>query len=190
MSGVTPAALRAAASQLMGEIEQVPPMVSAVHVGGRRLHELARDGIEVERPARRVTVRRFDLDETADPLVYRAEVECSAGTYVRSLAADLGHLVGGGAHLRDLRRTAVGSFTVAEARGLDDLVVLAPREAVRDYPQVIVDAETAAFVAHGRVLPPFAEGAGPWAVVDAEGALLAVYERHGAAVKPAVVLAS
>ena len=188
MTAVTPAAVRAAATQLTGEIEQVPPMVSAVHVGGRRLHELARDGIEVERPARRVTVRRFNVEATDDPLVYRAEVECSAGTYVRTLAADLGHLLGGGAHLRELRRTAVGSFTVAEAHALSDLVVLEPREALRDYPYVTVDAETAAFVAHGRVLPPFAEGAGPWAVVDAEGALLAVYERHGALVKPAVVL--
>lgn len=189
MTSVTPAAVRAAASQLTGEIEQVPPMVSAVHVGGRRLHELAREGIEVERAARQVTVRRFTLTETADPLVYRAEVECSAGTYVRSLAADLGQLLGGGAHLRTLRRTAVGSFTVAEAHGLDALVVLAPTEALRDYPSVTVDAETAAFVAHGRVLPPFAEGTGPWAVVDADGALLAVYERHGESVKPAVVLA-
>jgi tRNA pseudouridine55 synthase len=189
MTAVTPAAVRAAATQLTGEIEQVPPMVSAVRVGGRRLHELAREGVEVDRPARPVTVHRFDIAETADPLVYRAEVVCSAGTYVRTLAADLGHLVGGGAHLRALRRTAVGSFTVAEAHALSDLVVLAPREAVRDYPHVTVDAETAAFVAHGRVLPPFADGAGPWAVVDTEGALLAVYERHGESVKPAVVLA-
>ena len=76
--------------------------------------------IEVEREPRPVTVHRFDVEPTDDPLVYRAEVDCSSGTYVRTLAADLGHALGGGAHLPDLRRTAVGSFTLAEARPLDD----------------------------------------------------------------------
>ena len=68
----------------MGEIHQRPPMVSAVKVGGRRLHELARQGVEVEREARPVTVRRFDVEPTDDPLVYRVAVDCSSGTYVRA----------------------------------------------------------------------------------------------------------
>ena len=93
-------------------------MVSALKVDGKRLHELAREGIEVERQPRPVTVHRFTVAPTDDPLVVRAEVECSSGTYVRTLAADLGHALGGGAHLRDLRRTAIGSFTLAEARPL------------------------------------------------------------------------
>src|SRR6476659_6449748 len=98
--------------RFLGDIEQLPPMVSAVKVGGRRLHELARAGQEVERAPRPVTVRRFDVEPTDDPLVYRIEVDCSTGTYVRTLAADLGRALGGGAHLRGLRRTAVGSFNV------------------------------------------------------------------------------
>ena len=103
--------MRAAAAGLTGEIEQVPPMVSAVKVGGRRLHELARQGIEVERPARPVTVYRFDTGPDPErPGVYRAEVECSSGTYVRVLAHDLGRALGGGAHVANLRRTRIGSF--------------------------------------------------------------------------------
>jgi tRNA pseudouridine55 synthase len=135
-------------------------------------------------------VHRFAVEPTGDPLVYRIAVDCSSGTYIRSLAADLGHLLGGGAHLRRLRRTAVGTFTAAEARPLDALELLAPRTAVRDLPAVTVDAATAARIGHGAVLDRPADGAsGPWAMVDADGELLAVYEAHGtAAVKPAVVL--
>ena len=110
---------RVVAEHLTGPILQVPPMVSALKVGGRRLHELAREGIEVEREARPVVITRFDVEATPSPLVYRIDVECSSGTYVRSLAADLGALLGGGAHLRALRRTAVGSFTLAEAHPLE-----------------------------------------------------------------------
>ncbi len=191
MDGVDGAAVRAAAARLTGAIEQVPPMVSAVQVGGRRLHELAREGIEVERAARPVTVHRFDVEATPDPLVYRATVECSSGTYVRSLAADLGRLLGGGAHLRALRRTRVGSFTLAEAVAPDRLTaeaLLAPAAAVRDLATIVVAPADTAAVAHGRFLaaPP---GEGPWAVLDAAGTLLAVYERHRSdQAKPAVVL--
>ncbi|HVF13987.1 MAG TPA: tRNA pseudouridine(55) synthase TruB, partial [Acidimicrobiales bacterium] len=86
MAGVTMADVQAAASRLVGEIEQVPPMVSAVKIGGRRLHELARAGLEVDRPARRVTVSRFDVAATDAPGVFAVEVDCSSGTYVRALA--------------------------------------------------------------------------------------------------------
>lgn len=190
MADVTVAdARRAVAEHLTGDIMQVPPMVSALKVGGRRLHELAREGIEVDRAARPVSVTRFDVEPTATPGVLRIVVTCSSGTYVRSLAADLGRLLGGGAHLRALRRTAIGSFTEAEAAPPDLCALLAPRVALRDRTQVTVDDATAALVRTGRVLPAFA-GQGPWAVVDDHGELLALYEafRDGEA-KPAVVLA-
>ena len=93
--------------------------------------------MEVERAARPVTVHRFDVAAGPDPGVFSVEVECSAGTYVRVLAADLGAALGGGAHLRNLRRTAIGPFTVAEARRLDALAeagpaaLLAPAVALR-----------------------------------------------------------
>ena len=95
MSAVTHDQVRqAVVEHLTGPIFQVPPMVSALKVGGRRLHELAREGIEVERAPRPVTVHRFDVEPTDDPLVYQIEVACSSGTYVRTLAADLGTLLG------------------------------------------------------------------------------------------------
>ena len=176
------------ADHLVGPIMQVPPMVSAVHVGGRRLHELAREGIEVERAPRPVEVYRFELEPGPTDDVLRAEVDCSTGTYVRVLAADLGRLLGGAAHLRALRRTAIGPHTVVTATPLDALDLLPPIEVVRHFERVVVDEPTAARVAHGGMLADL-PGEGPWAVVATDGALLAVYERHGDTAKPAVVLA-
>jgi len=201
LTHVTEAEVRAAAAALTGEIMQVPPMVSAVRVGGRRLHELAREGVEVARQPRPVTVRRLDVEPSSEPGVWRAHVVCSSGTFVRVLAADLGAALGGGAHLRHLRRTAIGSFQVSEARTLEQLeaapldALLTPAEALRDYPALAVDATVASEVGHGRPLPAAilgAGGRGPWAVHDHAGALLAVYEVRGAGdqvLYPAVVLA-
>jgi tRNA pseudouridine55 synthase len=196
MAGVTADDVRAAAAVLRGDILQVPPMVSAVKIGGRRLHELARAGEEVERAPRPVTVHRFTVTPVpGEPGVYRAEVDCSSGTYIRSLAADVGHALGGGAHLRNLRRTAIGSFDLAMAQPLEEVTLLPPREALRDYPSVVVDGDVRAAVHHGKVLEGVdlgleVDAAGPWAVLGADGDLLAVYERHkGTTVKPAVVLA-
>jgi tRNA pseudouridine55 synthase len=190
MSGVTlEAARRVAAAHLTGPIMQVPPMVSAVRVDGKRLHELARAGVEVEREPRPVTVHTFDIDATTDPTVLAIEVRCSSGTYIRSLADDLGRLLGGGAHLRNLRRTAVGSFTSAEARPPEECTLLSPLQALRDYATVVVPPDVAALVANGRALPSF-EGDGPWALADADGTLLAVYERAGDVAKAAVVIAA
>ena len=189
MEGITLDLVRAvAAEHLTGPLMQVPPMVSALKVDGRRLHELAREGIEVERPPRPVTVHRFDVDATDDPLVYRIEVECSSGTYVRTLAADLGTLLGGGAHLRSLRRTACGSFDQSAAAPVDDAVMLTPAEAMRDYPAVTVPDDVVTMVRNGRPLQAW-DGDGPWAVCDERGELLAMYERTGpTTAKPDVVL--
>jgi tRNA pseudouridine55 synthase len=197
MSSVTPDAVQAAADGLTGEIEQVPPMVSAVKVGGRRLHELARQGIEVERPARQVTVSRFTtVPDPARPDVYRAEIDCSSGTYVRVLAQDLGRALGGDAHVANLRRTRIGSFGASEMRPLDAIGpadVLTPAEAMRDLEQVQVDATAGASIRTGLPLdkvPLGAPGDGPWAMLDGTGQLLAVYEATGTdRIRPAVVLA-
>lgn len=192
---VTPEEVAAAAARFVGDIEQVPPMVSAVKVGGRRLHELAREGKEVERQPRKVRIEHLEVAPTGDPLVYRLSVVCSAGTYVRTLAADIGTALGGGAHLRNLRRTRSGSFTVADAVPLEEVApdrLLPPAEALRDLPAVTVDGDLAAAVGHGKVLPASdlgVEGDGPWRVLGPGGDLFAVYERHkGPTVKPAVVL--
>lgn len=187
MSAVSLEEVRAvASSQLTGAILQVPPMVSAVKVGGKRLHELARAGVEVEREARPVTVHSFDVGESVAPGVFPITVSCSSGTYIRTLAADLGTALRGGAHLRDLRRTAIGSFTLADARPLEQLDeshVLSPAEALRDYPSVEIDDASLVLVGHGRPLPDLP--AGTVGVRTAAGDLVAVYEDG----RPAVVLA-
>ena len=185
MSAVNLEAARTAARSLTGQINQVPPMVSALKVGGRRLHELARAGIEVERAARPVTVWRFDIE-----LAPVAQI-------------DEGTALGGGAHLRSLRRLAVGSYGVDEAVSLDALeaspepakAVLGPVEALRGMARLTVSGDVAEAVGHGRVLPLGAFGdmgreqPGPWAVLSGAGSLLAVYQAHGPQhAKPSVVL--
>ena len=201
MAGVGPAEVREAAAALTGDIDQVPPMVSAKRVEGRRLHELARAGVEVERAPVRVRVDAFEVGEPASPGVFPVDVTCSAGTYIRSLAADVGTALGGGAHLRALRRLSVGPFGIDEAIPLDQLGperLLPPAEALRGRPRVVVDDEVATLVGTGRVLEADVLGAahpgpggGPWAVLDDTGALLAVYvPHHGTTLKPAVVIAA
>lgn len=191
MSGVTiDRAREVVARHLVGDIEQIPPMVSAIKIDGQRLHELARRGIEVDRPPRPVTVHSFEITGEPEPGVLAIDVVCSAGTYVRTLAADLGHLLGGGAHLRRLRRTAVGLFTIDDAAPPDDCELLPVAEAVRGLVGVTVGPDVARLVGDGRVLPrPTQHGAGPWAVFDEDRCLLAVYEAFGdEQAKPAVVL--
>lgn len=194
MRSVTADEVRAAARQFVGDLDQVPPMVSAIKIGGRRLHELAREGIEIERPPRRVHVERFVIDPIpGDHLGYRAEIDCSSGTYVRSLAADLGRALGGGAHLRALRRTRVGQFSIDEASPLDALVVHPMIVAMRGTPTVEVGESVEPMIRNGRVLTRSELGvgadAGPWSVVSSAGDLLAVYASHGPErAKPTVVL--
>jgi tRNA pseudouridine55 synthase len=197
MEDVSLLAVREAAAGLTGDIEQVPPMVSAVKVDGRRLHALAREGIEVERSARPVTVYRYDVSPGMTPGVFRIEVVCSSGTYVRVLAADLGEALGGGAHLRNLRRTRIGSFTTEDARLVDELtpaVVLTPAQAMRDLDQVVVPIDAQKLVARGLPLdrvPLGVSGDGPWGLVDDAHHLLAVYEATETdRIKPAVVIES
>jgi tRNA pseudouridine55 synthase len=191
--------VEAAAERFVGDLEQLPPMVSAVKVGGRRLHQLARAGVDVERAPRRVRVDRFVVEsfESGPYPAATVLVECGSGTYVRSLAADLGVALGGCAHLAGLRRLAVGSFTLAEAHDLDaisadpDSLVLPLAIAMRDLERLDIDAEQAKAASHGIAFPAGAlgeAGSGPFALVDPGGDLVAVYERSAAACKPAVVL--
>jgi tRNA pseudouridine55 synthase len=197
MSGVAPEAVRMAALSLTGRLSQVPPMVSAVKIGGRRLHELAREGVEVERPPRPVEIFRFDVFDSGTPLLYQILVECSSGTYVRVLAADLGSRLGGVAHLRALRRVAVGSFRDTEALSLDDVSaskVLPCLELVRDMPSAEIAGEDLHAVMHGRSVgrsPLDLAGDGPFALVGPNGELVAIAETGGAdKLRPAVVLAA
>ncbi len=174
----TEAQLLEAVESLTGEIEQVPPMVSAVKVGGEKLYEKARRGEEVERSARRVTVYELKLLKH-DPEAAGAtlEVLCSGGTYVRTLIHDLGEKLGCGAHMTSLRRTAAAGFTELDAIALEaiDADALRPLgDAVRELPRLDVDAEAAVAVSHGKPLDVEAPGPGPVAVFH-DGRLIAVY---------------
>ena len=192
--------VRRAAATLTGAIEQVPPMVSSIKIDGKRLHELAREGKEVERPPRPVTVHQFTVGSPVDTHVFPIEVTVSSGTYVRTLAADLGTALGGGAHLRNLRRTSAGSHRVEDAHLVGDVIapdhVLDPADALRDLATLDVDDAVTVEVGHGRPLERARLGLddasdGPWAVRGGDGALLAVYGPHRPGyVKPEVVLPS
>jgi tRNA pseudouridine55 synthase len=177
-------------------------MVSAIKIEGRKLYELARAGETVERPARSVRVDAFVVEEFVGGAYPEAtiRVDCSSGTYVRTLAADLGTALGGCAHLGELRRLRVGSFGLDEAHTLDEIgadpeaMVLTPAAALRDLTEIAVEGEQERAVAHGATFAAPAllrtvDAPGPFAVVDERGELLAVYERRGAGVKPTVVLA-
>ena len=120
------ALLQASIQRLTGEIEQVPPMQSALKHQGKALYEYARAGIEVERQPRRVTIHRLEVVEWSGPELV-LDVHCSKGTYVRMLAQDLGDLLGCGAHLSGLRRTASGSLRVEQAITLEALATLDER---------------------------------------------------------------
>jgi tRNA pseudouridine55 synthase len=195
-----PDELHAAAASFVGPIEQVPPMVSAVKIGGEPLYRAARRGEVVERPPRAVTVHELSV-AAYDPAAASAQirVRCSSGTYIRTLASDLGDRLRCGAHLRSLRRTAIGSFSAADAVGLADLEAMEPperarhvlplAEAMRDFPSLTVEGEALQAVRNGRPLPGPPGGAAPVAVLEPGGDLVAVYEPHGTGLRAAAVVA-
>ena len=193
MASVGLAELQAAAVGLTGPIEQVPPMVSAVRVAGRRLYELAREGIEIERAPRHIVVERFEVADHDDPGVFTIAVDCSSGTFVRTLAADLGTRVGGGAHLRHLRRTRVGPFLLGDAVPLEGLTPAQLRPVsglVSHLDHLQVGEDDVVAVAHGQVMERRrlgASGKGPWALFSGDQ-MLAVYGPVGEAkMKPDLV---
>ncbi|MGA7731361.1 MAG: tRNA pseudouridine(55) synthase TruB [Chloroflexia bacterium] len=175
-----------------GEIEQVPPMHSALKVGGKRLYELARQGIEVERAARPVTISRLEI-EAYKPPVLQLFVECSKGTYIRSLAHDLGEALGTGAYLDALVRTRVGAYALEEAVTLEGLEAafaegtwqecLRPPESIlAGWPVYEVDSDTARAITQGKAIALAAgePAQGMMAAVKGpEGDLLAVVEWNG-----------
>jgi tRNA pseudouridine55 synthase len=142
-----------------GEIEQIPPMHSALKHQGRPLYEYARAGIEIDRPPRRVTIHRLEVVEWSPPRVI-IEVKCSAGTYIRTLAQDIGAALGCGAHLTALTRHASGGFSLADACTLCELEALPPTQRpdrllpidslVAHLPAVSLDDASAAALCQGR----------------------------------------
>ena len=182
-------------SALTGRISQVPSTYSAIKVDGRRAYDLARAGESVELKAREVTVSRFHiLSERRLPGVVDLDVvvDCSSGTYIRSLARDLGAALGVGGHLTALRRTRIGPFDVAGACALDDMTeagLVAPARAAADVlGRFDVTAEEARDLRHGKRLPGAASrlSASPTAAIDPDGALVGIVERRAGDVKSAM----
>ncbi|MGE5675184.1 MAG: tRNA pseudouridine(55) synthase TruB [Mycobacterium leprae] len=142
--------------RFQGEISQVPPMYSAVKIAGKKLYELAREGIEVERAARTVKIHRLlllDFRPGPHP-VAMVDVECSKGTYIRTLAADIGKALGVGAHMSYLVRTRSGPFRLADAATMEELVagtaqLIPPAAALGDIPRVTLSAPMADRLRHG-----------------------------------------
>ncbi|MEA2432605.1 MAG: tRNA pseudouridine55 synthase [Actinomycetota bacterium] len=177
---VTEDDVRAALKRFEGDIDQIPPMVSAVKIGGEALYRKARRGEEVDRPPRRVTVHSVELLSYDEPAA-QIDVSCSGGTYIRTLIHDLGQELGCGAHMSLLRRTASGGFSLDDAVALDDLGPqhLRPlKDALRSLDSVTVSDEEARLVASGRRLPAKAASSGLVAVVHDEE-VIAVYRRDG-----------
>ncbi len=201
---VSQAEVEAVLERFRGPIMQVPPMVSARKVEGRRLYELARQGKEVEREARPVEIHTLEITDFApsDYPEVELRVRCSTGTYVRTLADDIGRALGGRAHLVSLRRTANGPLRVDDARTIGQLdaavaagesVVLPPAKALSHLAAIEVSSDVAVGVGNGVPLTTrqfdLALDEGQMSrVVGPDGRLLAVYRVEGARLLPDVVL--
>lgn len=174
-------------AELTGDIMQRPASVSAIKIGGRRAHELVRSGEDVEIPARPVTIMRFDAHafrREGPFLDVDVRVDCSSGTYIRSLARDLGDVLGVGGHLTALRRTSVGPFLLDDALTLDTLATspqlsLTLDEALtRSYPVLELTTEEAAALAMGKWLEPRGLD-GVHAAVAPDGRAIALVREKG-----------
>ncbi len=197
---VTDAAVRAGLAAMTGEIDQVPSAVSAIKVDGQRAYKRVRDGEQVQLAARRVTVSRLDVlavrRDEPDLLDVDVDVTCSSGTYIRAIARDLGAALGVGGHLSALRRTAVGGFALTEAATLAELEQRAPdvvtlplaEAARRGFPGRDASPDEARVLSHGGPLPAVGI-AGPYAVFDSTGDLVAIVRERDGRARAEIVLA-
>lgn len=198
-SGVADEAVHAAVAALTGEIQQVPPQVSAIKVDGKRAYKSAREGKEVVLKPRTVTVARFEVtavrrERDADGAFVDVDavVECSSGTYIRALARDMGEDLGVGGHLTALRRTRVGPYDLSQARTLDQLAVefsqvpLAQAVAVAFPVRTLTEDETR-LVRNGNRIEPSSLGPGPIGLFAPDGRVIALGENRRDHMKPLVV---
>ncbi len=196
---LTQAQVEAALAAFHGEIIQLPPAYSAIKQGGRKLYELARAGQPVDAAPRVVAIHRLDLLECDLPFL-TLEVDCAPGTYIRSLARDLGEALGVGAHLAALVRLASGPFRIEDAVPLDALraamqdgswrdCLLPPDLALHDLPAVTLDDDQAGRIRHGGVIPAPPDAAGEYRACDSTGALLAILAATGGRWRPVKVFA-
>jgi tRNA pseudouridine55 synthase len=176
--------------QFLGKIAQVPPMFSALHHEGKRLYDLAREGKNVERRARSVTIYGLTLLGVESPNRARIRVACSEGTYVRTLCEDLGTAIGVPAHMGALVREASGPFVLYESLLLDEIAedpqsAVTPPEHIIPFPTIVLDLRGSADFRAGRVVPlPEGAPASRVFVRDHSRTLVGVGEAHGAMLAP------
>ncbi|MEU3139037.1 tRNA pseudouridine(55) synthase TruB [Nocardiopsis alba] len=198
-SAVSDKDVRAAVAKLTGPIQQIPPQVSAIKVNGERAYKAARAGREVELKARTVTIERFEVtdirrESDADGVLVDVDavITCSSGTYIRSLARDMGADLGVGGHLTALRRTRVGPYDLSQARTLDQLakeftqVPLAQAVAAAFPVRTMDEAETRA-IRHGNRIGESSLGEGPIGLFAPDGTVVALGENRPGHMKPVVV---
>lgn len=190
------AKVEAAIAAFRGKIAQVPPMYSAIRMGGRRLYELAREGVEVEREARPVRIYKLDIAAYQPPLLH-LDVHCSKGTYIRSLADDIGKRLGCGAHLSELRRTAVGDVALGRCVSLCDLdraarlsdALLDPHVVLSDLSSVCLSAAQRVRFSHGNpVFDVGTDAQGLVKVQNSRGILLGLGQLAEGVLKPIRVI--
>jgi tRNA pseudouridine55 synthase len=193
---LTPEVIGAAIEGLRGDIMQVPSVVSAIKVDGRRAYRLVREGHTVELKARPVRIDRFEpvAVRREDQLVdLDVEVDCSSGTYIRALARDLGEALGVGGHLTSLRRTRVGHFTLDQACSLDELAQRPRLSLTLDeaclllFPRRDLTIDEAEATGNGRSLAP-AGIEGVYAACDPGGRVIALLRDEGSGTRPVVVI--
>jgi tRNA pseudouridine55 synthase len=190
------AQVQAAAAALTGEIQQVPPTVSAIKVAGRRAYQLTREGAPPVLKPRPVTVWSFTVQAVqpapGDLLDVAVEVRCSSGTYVRALARDMGEALGVGGHLTRLRRTRVGPYDLSAAHTLDELaagltVLPLAEAAAAAFPARELTADEARTLSHGGRLPGAGAETGPVAAFGPDGTLIALVEEKDGVARPLAV---
>lgn len=184
--------LEAVLAKYTGEIEQLPPMYSAVKKDGRPLYYYARKGEEVERKTRRIFIQSLKIEPAGVPTDRRMKVVCSGGTYIRTLGHDLGQEAGCGGTIIELLRTRVGKFDVKEAVDLDDLpnaVPLSLREALAPMPMITLNEGQEAYVRDGRAIRVKEELESEFAgLLDSAGDVIALAKVQGKELHPECVI--
>ena len=191
-SHITREDIDAALPQFLGAIEQLPPMYSAIKMGGTKLYELARQGKSIERKPRAITIHSIQILRWESPIV-ELEIVCGAGTYIRSLAHDLGAALGVGAYLSGLTRAASGSFTLADSVTLESLLALddwrphivTPYCALADYPRLTLAADDILRLRNGQFIARESDSAARQVFAfDSQRELVAILQPRGECWKP------
>ena len=179
---ITPEQLEEALAKFRGDIEQIPPMYSAIKINGKKLYELARKGKEVERKPRPVTIHALTVEEQTAPDEFTIRVRCSKGTYVRTLCHDIGQALGCGGTMSSLRRTMAAGFDLSQSVSLDAVQEHPEREQLllpvdayfSTYPPLTVDASAEKKIRNGMTLVMPQLTPGQYRVYGADGAFLAL----------------